>query len=87
MTAVLIAGTVVSVWLNYLWLQTVEQSLKTNEPITLTNIDSNLYKQILEKIDAKQKIPVPKVEEIREIMLLTPSPNTNVPTVKTNSVR
>jgi sensor domain CHASE-containing protein len=63
-------------WINYLGLKKFEQSLESSSATTPAIIvDDKLYNQVLEKIDARQKIITPKPEEIKNIL---PPPSTKL---------
>ena len=87
--AVLIIALIASFWLNYSWIQTVQISTETKTAAIPPSIDNKTYEKVLEKIDAKQKIPTPDVGGVRDIMAqpISTNANTNTPLTNTNSGR
>lgn len=80
--ALLVIALLICFWINYSWIDEVQQSIEAKTPELQTIVDTGLYGQVLEKIDAKQKIPAPKTEEIKNIMLPAPTISANTNTVK-----
>lgn len=77
LSGILVVALLILFWLNYSWVQNIQKSSETTPPTTSVNVDNNLYQNVIDKIDAKQKISIPNIETVRDIMAPPASPNIN----------
>ena len=76
---ILIIILLIGFWINYNWLQKFQISFTNQKLLDNPATNSANYDQIFKKIDDRQKLELPKAEDIKNLMPLIIAPSTVPP--------